>query len=178
MLVDKARCWTGLQLSLWFNENADFFYRYLHGDKETFHLAFAKLGCSYALLPHPIHPLEGTMCQHDFEGRRLFQHRNMLKWRFQGPNKRVPDFWHEDDCLKDLERLRELWTGQVRRRAMPARTEPGKVRVSEADLWPPERNSPPNRHLPETEKTLPQAAREATTPVSRIVAAARGRSRS
>jgi hypothetical protein len=29
-----------------------------------------------------IDALPGVMCQHDFEGRRLFQHRNMRKWSF------------------------------------------------------------------------------------------------
>src|SRR6185436_18372670 len=43
ILVDKSRCWKALCLSLWFNENSDFYYRYVHGDKETFHLAFRKL---------------------------------------------------------------------------------------------------------------------------------------
>src|SRR6185369_8508484 len=43
ILVDKQRCWRALCLSMWFNENADFFYQYIHGDKETFHLAFRKL---------------------------------------------------------------------------------------------------------------------------------------
>ena len=163
MLVDKARCWTALQLSLWFNENADFYYRHLHGDKETFHLAFAKLGSSYALVPHPIHPLEGTMCQHDFEGRRLFQHRNLLKWRFHGPNKRVPDFCHEADCLRDLERLRELWGGRVRRRASPAGTEPRNNGAAKPVLCLPERRRSARRQLSGAEKTLPQKSRQATT---------------
>src|SRR6266446_5865383 len=42
IVVDKRRCWRALRLSLWFNEHSDFYYRYLHGDKETFHLAFRK----------------------------------------------------------------------------------------------------------------------------------------
>ena len=62
------------------NEHSDFYYQYVHGDKETFHMAWRMLGQEYAMVPHPLHPLEGTMCQHDFEGRRVFQHRNMLKW--------------------------------------------------------------------------------------------------
>src|ERR1051325_2780671 len=70
ILVDKQRCWPALRLALWFNENSDFYYDHLYGDKETFHLAFRKLKQPYALVPHPIHTLKGTMCQHDFAGRR------------------------------------------------------------------------------------------------------------
>ena len=50
ILVDKSRCWRALCLALWMNENSDFFYQYLHGDKETFHLAFRKLKEPYALV--------------------------------------------------------------------------------------------------------------------------------
>src|SRR6266446_1513730 len=51
-----------------------------YGEKETFHLAFRKMKQSYRLVHKPIHRLEGTMCQHDFQGRRIFQHRNTDKW--------------------------------------------------------------------------------------------------
>ena len=106
ILVDKRRCWRALRLSLWFNEHSDFYYRYLHGDKETFHLAFRKLKQPYALVPTPIHALEATMCQHDLQGRRLFQHRNQDKWSLDTPNKRIRDFWFEAECRGFLAQLR------------------------------------------------------------------------
>jgi len=111
IVVDKRRCWRALRLSLWFNEHSDFYYRYLHGDKETFHLAFRKLKQSYALVPTPIHRLEGTMCQHDFDGRRIFQHRNTDKWDLFLHNKRVGDFWFEQECRHYVRQLRRAWDG-------------------------------------------------------------------
>jgi hypothetical protein len=113
IVVDKQRCWAALALAVWFNENSDFYYQYLHGDKETFHLAFRKMRKSYALVPHPIHPLEGTMCQHDFNGRRIFQHRNTDKWDLFPINKRIKDFWFERECRDYLSRLRKQWDGQL-----------------------------------------------------------------
>jgi ADP-heptose:LPS heptosyltransferase len=113
VLVHKERCWQALKLTLWFNENSDFYYQYVYGDKETFHLAFRKLKKSYSLVPWPIHPLKGTMCQHDFEGRRLFQHRNADKWDLFGDNKRVEDFWFEAECRVHLQNLREQWDGRI-----------------------------------------------------------------
>jgi hypothetical protein len=113
IVVDKTRCWKPLNLALWFNANSDFYYQYLHGDKETFHLAFRKLKQPYSLVPWRIHSLTGTMCQHDFAGQRLFQHRNTLKWTFEGENPRVPDFWYEDECLAYLEMLRSRWSGVI-----------------------------------------------------------------
>jgi hypothetical protein len=112
IVLDKERCWRALCLSLWINENSDFFYRYLHGDKETFHLAFRKLKTAYALVQTPIHPLPGVMCQHDFLGRRVFQHRNMVKWDLFF-NKRVDGFLFEKECHGYIADLRRVWDGSI-----------------------------------------------------------------
>jgi ADP-heptose:LPS heptosyltransferase len=114
IVLDKQRCWSALCLTLWFNENADFYYRYLHGDKETFHLAFRKLRKSYSLVPIAIQKLEGTICQHDFEGRRIFQHRNEDKWDLFPLNRKVPGFHFEEGCRRFLSDLRSRWNGQIR----------------------------------------------------------------
>ncbi|HEX4646701.1 MAG TPA: hypothetical protein VH598_13940, partial [Verrucomicrobiae bacterium] len=111
IVVDKKRCWPALWLTLWFNENSDFYYRYLHGDKETFHLAFRKMKQSYSLVQKPIRQLEGTMCQHDFRGRRIFQHRNTDKWDLFLCNRRVKGFRFEDECRAYVEQLRRVWNG-------------------------------------------------------------------
>jgi len=135
IVVDKASCWRALCLSLWFNENADFYYQHLHGDKETFHLAFRKVRKSYALVPKRIHPLEGTMCQHDFNGRRIFQHRNTDKWDLRLPNKKIKDFWFEKECREFVVQLRRLWAEGLRPAPRTADLTPshsGRVAVGRA----------------------------------------------
>ena len=112
IVVDKERCWKALSLAMWYNENSDFYYQHVHGDKETFHLAFRKLSQPYSMPSRPIHPLTGTMCQHDFAGQRLFQHRNMDKWDLLRPNIRVTDFSYEENCFAYLNELRERWDGR------------------------------------------------------------------
>lgn len=114
ILIDKARCWRALRLALWFNEHSDFYYRHLYGDKETFHLAFCKLRQRYALVPHRLRALDYTMCQHDFAGNRIFQHRNTDKWNLDGSNPVVPGFLFEDECRQYLAQLARLWDGQLR----------------------------------------------------------------
>ena len=111
LLVDKQRCWRALCLALWFNAHSDFYYQHLHGDKETFHLAFRKLRQRYALVPHPVHALVATICQHDFNGRRIFQHRNLDKWNLRRPNRRIRGFRLEGICRDYLAKLRRLWKG-------------------------------------------------------------------
>jgi hypothetical protein len=114
ILVDKERCWKALNLSMWLNEHSDFYYQHVQGDNETFHLAFRKARQPYFLIPHPIHAIERTMCQHDPAGRRLFQHRNMAKWDLV-TNRAIKDFWFEDECLRYLTDLKLKWDGEAGR---------------------------------------------------------------
>lgn len=113
IVVDKERCWEALSLALWYNEHSDFYYRHIHGDKETFHLAFRKLRMPYAMPQKGIHALEDTMCQHDFRGNRVFQHRNLDKWRLAADNKPIAGFLFEDECRAYLAQLRKLWNGRI-----------------------------------------------------------------
>jgi hypothetical protein len=113
IMVDKERCWKALRLALWFNENSDFFYQHLHGDKETFHIAFHKTAKSYAFVRTPIEPLPGAMCQHDFDGARLFQHRNTDKWNLHLTNQSIPGFLYEEECRQFVRELQRLWDGRI-----------------------------------------------------------------
>ena len=106
--LDKKRCFRALSLAMWFNEHSDFWYRYIHGDKETFHLAWHRLDAPFAMPQRGIDALEATMCQHDFRGRRIFQHRNMAKWKLHG-NPRISGFSQEEACLRFLDELMPHW---------------------------------------------------------------------
>jgi len=109
IVLDKARCFRPLSLAMWFNEYSDFWYRHIHGDKETFHIAWRRLDAPYAMPERGIDALPCTMCQHDFNGRRIFQHRNMAKWSLRG-NPRIPGFSQEPECLSFIEQLAPYWT--------------------------------------------------------------------
>ena len=49
------------------------------------------------------------MCQHDFDGQRVFQHRNMEKWQSHG-NKQIPGFEHEEQCIAFIDELMTQWS--------------------------------------------------------------------
>ena len=114
IVVDKKKCWRPLSLCMWYNQYSDFFYHHVHGDKETFHIAWRKLGQPYAMPAHPIHPLDCVMCQHDFEGRQIFQHRNIDKWELSGSNMVIAGFLDEAECREHLADLRRQWDGIIR----------------------------------------------------------------
>lgn len=107
IVIDKRRHWKPLILTMWLNEHADFFYEHVHGDKETFHMAWRKLEIEYAMPSQRIHALTCTMCQHNFKGEIVFQHRNMDKWAFSG-NIEVAGFQREAECKKLVADLEDL----------------------------------------------------------------------
>src|SRR5262249_7498087 len=81
----------------------------------TFHLAFRKTGQPYAMPTTPIESLgDVVMCQHDFRGRRIFQHRNQDKWSLFWSHRPLDDFWFEKDCVESLRQLRQRWKGRFR----------------------------------------------------------------
>lgn len=116
-VIDKRRCWLPLQVALYLNEQSDFYYQYFYGDKDTYHLAWRRVGQEFSQIP--FRPLNSggsrVITQFDFEHRVLFQHRNGDKWRLDGGNTRVEDFANEEVCFGFLEELRAGWSGEVRR---------------------------------------------------------------
>jgi hypothetical protein len=138
ILVDKRRCWQAMELALWMNEQSKFWYRHIHGDKDTFHMAWRKLELIYAMPAMPCHSLEGTMCQHDFQGRRIFQHRNFDKWTLDDLNPRFEGFIDEQLCLAHLERLKVLWSDRPKKYFDVAQASVESARVAEdlcAQKW-------------------------------------------
>jgi ADP-heptose:LPS heptosyltransferase len=104
--VDKSRCWTALRLCMWLNEHSDFYYRYVHGDKETFHLAFRKCNAAFAMAPAPPIYRQGIFYQRDFDGQVVFQHGR--KWSFE-PDSDREGYVHEAACRRFLAELEAEW---------------------------------------------------------------------
>ena len=114
VLLDKSRCWRALGLAHWMNQHSEDFYRLLHGDKDTFLLAWLMLALPHHLVAHPPKQLEATLCQRDpSSGTVLFQHRNGAKWVLQGENPAIEGFRLEAECFALLATLGERWDGHV-----------------------------------------------------------------
>jgi ADP-heptose:LPS heptosyltransferase len=110
-LLDRRRLGRALRLTLWMNEQHEYFYRYMIGDKDTYRLAFRKLGQPYAMPPYPVQVMDGTFIQRDFQGVQLWQHRIRPKWQVAGPNPRVEGFRWTEECEASLEEWRRLRAG-------------------------------------------------------------------
>jgi hypothetical protein len=110
IVLDKSRCWAALELCHWYMQNsANFYFQYVQGDKEVFHLAWRRLGQLYAMPSRGIEVLPGVLCQHDFDGRRIFQHRNGRKWTF-ADNPTTHGFEYEAECRQFIQELSVNWS--------------------------------------------------------------------
>ena len=113
MVLDKSRCWRALSLAHWMNQHSDAFYQFLHGDKDTFLIAWLILAQSFHQIRHRPKLLEATLCQRAPDGGVLFQHRNGAKWILDGNNPRIEGFRLEEECRTLLHELGALWDGRV-----------------------------------------------------------------
>lgn len=80
IVIDKRSCGRELQLALWMNRHSDYYYRHVHGDKETFHLAWRMLGSDYALPAPAWRHVPPAMVQLGFDREPLFVHRSEAKF--------------------------------------------------------------------------------------------------
>jgi len=76
-------------------------------------MAFRKLQIQYAMPQSGTVYADGVLYQHDFQGRRIFQHRYRDKWSLWIPNKRINGFALEEDCRACLRVLRKSWNGRI-----------------------------------------------------------------
>jgi hypothetical protein len=128
LLVNKRVNWDAVWLAEQLNFRADLFYRLMWGDKDTFRFAWHKLGKSFAMPQFPPQALRAAgyqsdmLCQHDFRGARIFQHRTTYKWNLLGANPWIPGCFFEKQCRIFLEELRLLWDGRCGGHAPRLRT--------------------------------------------------------
>jgi hypothetical protein len=126
LLIDKARCWVPLNLARHLNDRSDVYYRYIYGDKETFHFAWRHLGVDYAMPPgrpcivyyqNPTRQgpkrMTAALEHRDFDGNAIFHHRTGAEWLLHGDNPRTTRHDLEERCLAAPDRLRGLWDGRV-----------------------------------------------------------------
>lgn len=113
LAVDRRRALPALTLAWFLNRHSRFVYQHIYGDKDTFLMAWLALGEPFHLVLHPVKRLQGCMCQHHPDGRRMFQHRNLRKWKLHGGNLAIEGFREEDTCLRFLDELNARWTGRV-----------------------------------------------------------------
>ncbi len=73
--LDKQACWRELCLARWMNAHSSFWYDYVLGDKDTFYLAWRKLGRRFFLAP-PCRRYQAVVTRHFWtDGAPIVDHR-------------------------------------------------------------------------------------------------------
>jgi len=73
-LINKKQCYKELNIAMWMNEHSDWFYKFVYGDKSTFHLAWKKCGTAYAMPERGPGWKDVAILQYDLNRLLLFQH--------------------------------------------------------------------------------------------------------
>lgn len=114
-MVHKNKSSLPFQLAMWYAEHSDFTFGHVYGDKETFHLAWRKLGLEYASPKRPPGWNNHTIVQWDIEDTNqvLFQHRVQDKWRLDGTTRFTDSLANEQRCQELCDQLKLVWSGTL-----------------------------------------------------------------
>jgi hypothetical protein len=73
-LINKEKCYKELCIAMWMNEHSDWFYKFIFGDKSTFHFAWKKCGTNYSMTKRSAGWKDCWILQYDLDRKLLFQH--------------------------------------------------------------------------------------------------------
>lgn len=83
LLINRERCWRELNLAAHYNSQADFTYQWLWGDKDTYPVAWRRMGREYSRMwPSSTGTPHGIL-HYDQHGDVLFQHRCTAKFTLE-----------------------------------------------------------------------------------------------
>lgn len=74
LAVDKRRCWSALQLTMFMNEHSDWYYSFVFGDKSTWHLAWRRIGLDYGMADYQCGWKAPCILQYGEDGKLFTQH--------------------------------------------------------------------------------------------------------
>jgi hypothetical protein len=112
-LIDREKSWRPLNVTMHINEHCDWYYKFVFGDKDTFHLAWRKCGADYAMTVSKANWHSPAIFQHDLAGQVLFQHCTSGKDLLCAGTE-IPVLRQKDACVAAQKQLRELgFSGRI-----------------------------------------------------------------
>lgn len=111
-MIDKEKCYKELCISMWMNEHSDWFYKFVYGDKSTFHLAWRKCGSEYGIPSKRAGWKHPCILQYDFDSRLVFQHACQGKELIFSGNGPTNHFNHH--FISEAKQIRDkYWSGII-----------------------------------------------------------------
>jgi len=111
-IVNKEKCYKELYISYWINQHSDWFYKFVYGDKSTFHLAWRKCGTDYGMPSKPAGWEYPCILQYDLDDRLVFQHACQGKELIYSGTKLSNII--NGNYVNDAKKMRDLiWSGII-----------------------------------------------------------------
>lgn len=153
-VLNKRLCWEPLNLTWFYNDHSDYYYRYGYGDKHTFEVAWTRCARPFVMWEPNAHWREVAYLHRGPDMRPLFIHRCSDKFRFADHAYNTMQFHHspliyvslplEQECWNWLSELAQLTGNNFGREATtktfrsPRRTALGQPRFAVATLYTPD----------------------------------------
>ena len=111
-LINKEKCYKEIYITNWMNQHSDWFYKFVFGDKSTFHLAWRKCGTDYCITNSPAGWEYPCILQYDLDGKLVFQHACQGKELIYSGTKLSNIV--NGNYVNDAKRIRDLyWSGII-----------------------------------------------------------------
>lgn len=111
-LINKEKCYKELCITMWMNEHSDWFYKFVYGDKSTFHLAWRKCDSDYVIPPRVAGWRHPCLLQYDLDNQLIFQHacrgKEMI-FSGSGPS----NHFNHHLIKESYEARQQLWSGTI-----------------------------------------------------------------
>ena len=108
-VLDKRRCWRPLNLAWFYNDHSDYYYRYCHGDKHTFEVAWARCTQPFIMWEPNAKWVDVAYVHCGPDLLPLFVHRCCDKFRLQCHTYNTTQFHPLPSFYSSLPVERECW---------------------------------------------------------------------
>ncbi len=112
-VLDKKRCWAALMLTVALNSESESLYRMIHGEKDSFLLAFLCCNQPFHVMEHRPLLFDSDLIQLDPSGSPFTHHRTYSKFLFNGRNRVMYGDTLTAAADAAVQALRAHWTGVV-----------------------------------------------------------------
>jgi hypothetical protein len=108
-VLDKRLCWEPLNLAWFYNDNSDYYYRYGHGDKHTFEVAWARCARPFVMWERQANWVDVAYVHPGPDSFPLFVHRCSDKFRFEDHDYATKQFHPLPSFYSSLPLELECW---------------------------------------------------------------------
>lgn len=110
-LIHKGRRSRELGVTVHINDHSDWYYKFVYGDKTTYHLAWRVCGSDYAIPSTGAGWVWPAIQQYDFDGNLLFQH--VCQGKELLVSGRTPNLKSSYAATSASKRLADIWHGKI-----------------------------------------------------------------